>query len=217
MAKKNATARARAEGAKRPKAKPAAERFPLVEPDSRRAYREWLEANHAGVDGIWLVYRKKMGAGSGYDLTYDAAVEEALCFGWIDSVVSGLDERRWKWKFTPRKPGSMWSALNKRRISALEAAGQIAGPGRTKIEAAKADGSWTILDSVEAPEVPDEFARAMAAERVRAEFDALTPSRRKPYLYRLVTAKTEATRARRIGEAVAELGRLGAGRGKEQR
>jgi len=147
------------------------------------------------------VYHKQLSPGSSQ--TYDEAVEEAICFGWIDSTVRKVDEHRYRQLFTPRKPGSTWSRVNKERIERLEAAGLMAEPGAAKIAAAKADGSWTILDAVEALIVPDDLATALAAVPGATEgFDAFAPSVKKPYLYWLVSAKRPGTREKRIAEVV---------------
>ena len=146
--------------------------FPLFEPASRADWRKWLRANHAKSTGIWLVFLK----GAERQLTYADSVEEALCFGWIDSTMRPIDERRYRQMFTPRKAKSSWSALNKRRIEALVASGKMAAPGQAKIDAAKKDGSWALLDEVEALVVPPDLARALAAnKKARAFFDASAP------------------------------------------
>lgn len=174
--------------------------LPHVEPASRAHWRTWLAQNHTQTTGIWLVYAKKSAGGS---LTYAEAVEEALCFGWIDSVVKPVDERRWRQHFTPRKPRSTWSKVNKERLARLEAAGLIHPAGQSKIDAAKADGSWTALDAVEALIVPPDFQRALRSDPSASKnFHALTPGVRKRYLYWIASAKRPQTRAARIAKAV---------------
>jgi uncharacterized protein YdeI (YjbR/CyaY-like superfamily) len=116
----------------------------LVEPGSRAELREWLEANHATSDGVWLAVGKK--GNTFTTLTYDDAVEEALCFGWIDSVTGRLDDARYKLRFTPRRRGSGWARSNKARVAKLAEQGLLTPAGIAVIEAAKADGSWNALD-----------------------------------------------------------------------
>jgi len=111
-----------------------------VELDDRAAWRAWLEANHDRADGVWLVTWKKVAGRPRVD--YDAAVEEALCFGWVDSKSRSVDGERTSLYFTPRKPKSAWSASNVARIERLEAAGALREPGRRAVEEAKRRGTW---------------------------------------------------------------------------
>jgi uncharacterized protein YdeI (YjbR/CyaY-like superfamily) len=177
-----------------------------VAPAGRAEWRAWLAENHAASTGVWLVYPKKSSGLPGP--SYEEAVEEALCFGWIDSRVRPLDERRRLQWFSPRRPGSIWSAPNKARVARLLAAGRMAPAGLAKIEAAKADGSWEILDKVDALEMPEDLVAALAAAPgAEAGFAGLAASIRKPLLYWLLSAKRPATRVRRIAalvEAAAE-------------
>lgn len=167
----------------------------------RNRWRSWLESNHGTSGGIWLVYYKvKSGVPS---VTYDQAVEEALCFGWIDSRVNPVDERRYRQVFTPRKAGSTWSKLNKERIERLAADGRIAAAGWAVIERAKADGTWTVLDDVEALLLPDDLVAALDAQPVaRANWEAFPDSAKKPALYGILSAKRPETRHRRIEKIV---------------
>jgi uncharacterized protein YdeI (YjbR/CyaY-like superfamily) len=173
-----------------------------VTPADREAWRAWLEEHHTQPDGIWLVYFKKGAAPPG-GLTYDEAVEEALCFGWIDSKVRPAgDERRRQW-FSPRRTGSIWSRLNKERIERVTAAGLMAPAGETKIDAAKADGSWSRYDDVEDLVVPDDLAAALAeAPGARAAYEGFAPSVRKAILFWVASAKRPDTRRRRIVRVV---------------
>ncbi len=169
---------------------------------SREEWRGCLEANHAHSPGIWLVTYKK-GSGKPH-LPYDDIVEEALCFGWIDSRPNKLDAERSKLLLTPRKPGSPWSALNKRRVEKLVAEGLMTPAGLAKIEAAKRDGSWAALDAAEALEEPPELGAALAANPgARRGFDDFRDSVKKPLLYGVTSAKRPETRARRIEQIVA--------------
>lgn len=168
----------------------------------RADFRSWLEVNHASSAGVWLVYHKKHTGRSSID--YEDAVREALCFGWIDGKVQRLDDERYRQVFMPRKSGSTWSASNKRRVAELEREGSLAPPGIERIEGAKADGSWTLLDDVEALVVPDDLAAALdGATGARATFDGFTDSIKKATLWHVKSAKRPETRARRI-ERIAE-------------
>lgn len=172
---------------------------PHVHPESRTAWRAWLAANHRSPTGVWLVQWKshtgKPRAG------YDDLIEEALCFGWVDSTAKTLDEERSMLWFAPRKRGSGWAKSNKERVARLEAAGLMAEPGRRVVEAAKSDGSWTLLDDVEDLRIPDDLRAAFAAHPgAEANWDALPPSARKQALYWIAQAKRPETRARRILE-----------------
>lgn len=175
----------------------AAAEFPRVHPKSAADWRRWLEAHHQTANGVWLVEYK---AATGRPrLGYEDSIAEALCFGWIDSVVKPLDDERTGLLFTPRKPGSGWARTNKARVARLMKDGRMRPAGLAKIEAAKRDGSWTLFDSVEALEVPSDLRKALGAARMRT-FDALTPGRKKEHLRAIVTAKRPQTRAKRIAE-----------------
>lgn len=171
--------------------------LPLVPAASRAEWRQWLLANHATAPGAWLVYHKK---GSGQpSITWAEAVEEALCFGWIDSKAVTIDAQRYKQVFTPRKPRSVWSKINKGYVERLEAAGLMMPAGLRAVEAAKQNGSWTAIDSSENLEVPADLAEALAADaEADRNFAAMSPSRRKMALYNLLAAKRPETRAKRI-------------------
>ena len=171
------------------------------EPSDRADWRRWLRRNGARATGVWMVFRK----GAARQITYEAAVEEALCFGWIDSLMRPIDDTRYKQYFTQRKPRSNWSALNKRRVETLIAKKLMTRAGLAKIDAAKQDGSWTRLDAVEAMIVPDDFARALAKNRkAKAFFDASAPSSRKGALYWINSVKSADLRAKRIAHVVAQ-------------
>ena len=171
--------------------------------ESRAEWRRWLARNHQQAESIWLVSFKKK-AGARY-VSYAEIVEEALCFGWIDSRPAKLDEQRSMLLLSPRRAGSAWSKVNKERVARLEAAGLLAPPGLAKISAAKADGSWTALDEVEALVVPPDLARALRQAGLAQAFAALTPSRRRGSLDQLRQAKQPETRERRISKILAEL------------
>ena len=139
-------------------------------------------------------------------LAYADAVEEALCFGWIDSVIRPIDDTQYAQLFTPRRTKSGWSALNKRRVDAMIERGLMTEAGLAKIEAAKRDGSWARLDHVEQLSIPPDFGRALTRNaKARARFESLTPSQRKIYLYYLSGVKSEDKRAARVAESIARL------------
>lgn len=177
------------------------ENFETFYASNRQEWRDWLQANHATSPGIWLIYYKR---GSGKPrVEYADAVEEALCFGWIDSKANTIDDERSMQMFTPRKAKSPWSKLNKTRIEALMAQGLMTPAGLAKIEAAKQDGSWTALDAVEALTVPADLQEALAAnETARLNFEAFSKSARKTILWWIESAKRPETRAKRIEETV---------------
>jgi uncharacterized protein YdeI (YjbR/CyaY-like superfamily) len=176
---------------------------------TRAAWRAWLEKNHGTSRGLRLAYYKK---GSGKkSVGYEEALEEALCFGWIDSTVNRLDEERYMQKWTPRNEKSVWSAANKARVEKLIAEGRMAPPGLAKIAAAKRNGSWTKLDRIDLrAEVPKDLLDALAHHPdIEAKFNRLAPSQRKLYSWWVESAKRPETRTRRVSET---LKRIEAGR-----
>lgn len=176
--------------------------FERVEPADRKAWRQWLAKHHAKSPGIWLVLEKKNGRAQ--RLLLDEAVEEALCFGWIDSLPNKLDETRYLLLMTPRKPGSQWSRVNKERIKRLIQTKRMTAAGQAKIEAAKRDGSWTAIDEVEAGVIPPDLKRALAANpAARKNFEGFSASARKGLLQWLQSAKRPETRAKRLAETIA--------------
>jgi uncharacterized protein YdeI (YjbR/CyaY-like superfamily) len=161
----------------------------------------WLDDHHTRATGVWLV-RARPGSDVAA-LDYEPMIEILLCFGWIDASVKVLDERRSLLWISPRRKGSVWSKPNKARIERLVAAGRLRPSGRAVIDRAVADGSWTVIDSAENLEVPDDLAAALdAATDARANFDAYPASVRKAFLGSIAMAKTPATRARRIEATV---------------
>jgi uncharacterized protein YdeI (YjbR/CyaY-like superfamily) len=176
--------------------------YPDVLMTNRAEWREWLAQNHETAPGVWVVTYKK--ASGGPYLSYEALVEEALCFGWIDSKGNTVDEERTKLLVTPRKTGSGWSRLNKARIERLTANGLMTPAGLARIEAAKSDGSWTLLDDIEAMVVPDDLDAALRADpEAMAGWEWFAPSVRKPLLQWIAFAKRPETRAKRVAETVA--------------
>lgn len=173
------------------------DRYARVHAKTPAEWRRWLRDNHDKAEGVWLVSYK---ASTGQPrMTYEDSIPDALSYGWIDSVNKPLDDERTMLLFTPRRPGSGWSRTNKERIARLIKEGRMAPAGLAKIAAAKRDGSWTLLDSVETLEVPDDLRKALGAAGLR-KFEALTPGRRKEHLRALVAAKRPETRAKRVAE-----------------
>ncbi len=172
---------------------------PQVQADDRATWRAWLEANHASARGVWLVTWRPRSGRIGLD--YEAAIGEALCFGWVDSTGGRLDDERGKLYFAPRKPRSVWAASNKARVERLIRDGRMAPAGLAAIERAKANGSWEILDSVERLEVPRDLATALERHPPAAvNFAAFPPSARKMLLGWVAIAVRPETRAARIAE-----------------
>ena len=172
---------------------------------TRAEWRNWLEKNHDKNNGIWLIfYRKESGKPA---LEYDASVEEALCFGWIDSIIKKLDDERYVRKFTPRKPDSKWSELNKDRVKKLIAQGLMTGPGIALVEEAKKTGLWEKSDRPEISfEMPIELEIALKKnKKAKAFFEQLAPSYRKRFTGWISSAKLQETRDKRVNEAVALL------------
>jgi uncharacterized protein YdeI (YjbR/CyaY-like superfamily) len=168
---------------------------------SRAALRAWLEANADTSPSIWLVtYKRASGKPAP---SYDDIVEEALCFGWIDSTVRGRDGETAMLLLSSRKPRSTWSAVNKARLEHLLPSGLMTERGLRAIEVAKSNGSWEILDSVDRLEVPDDLAEALDAQPAAREFfDGMPPGARKQNLWFVISAKRPETRAARIEKIV---------------
>jgi uncharacterized protein YdeI (YjbR/CyaY-like superfamily) len=176
----------------------------VLVPATREAWRHWLSENADRDEGLWVVFRKKTSDLVGPD--YDDLVEEALCFGWIDSVARRADGRRRIQWFSPRRRGGLWSALNKQRIERLEAGGRMTGQGRRVIDEAIADGSWSQADDVDSLIVPEDLERAFdASPRAREGYESLSDSEKKQCLWRVYGAKREQTRTARIEALVREL------------
>jgi uncharacterized protein YdeI (YjbR/CyaY-like superfamily) len=180
--------------------------LPRVQPKSRKAWRDWLEQNHASATGVWLVYAKKY---SGLpSLTYNDAVEEALCFGWIDSKINPIDDVFYKQMFTPRKPKSVWSALNRSRVERLLPAGLMRPAGLEAVNLAKSSGSWDATKHVEDLTIPPDLAKAIKANPdASRNWVSYSASRRKGVLYRLAGARRPETRARYLQDIIANMAR----------
>ena len=173
---------------------------------NRKEFRNWLSQYHDKSDGIWLVfYKKHTGRPT---LEYDEAVEEALCFGWIDSIIKKIDGDKYLRKLTPRKADSRWSELNKNRVIKLTKLGFMAEPGIVKVEEAKKSGLWESKQQQISLDVPKELENALTKNPKAGKFfDQLAPSYQKQFIGWVAVAKRLETRERRIKEAIALLER----------
>lgn len=170
-------------------------------------WREWLHKNHDQETEVWLVfYKKKTGKPC---ISYDAAVEEALCFGWIDSIVRKIDEEKYAQKFTPRKDKSKWSESNKNRIAKLIQEERMTEIGLMKIQAAKANGQWEKPDRPEINyDLPEELQSAFQENtKAKENFEHLALSYQKQFIAWIKTAKREETKKKRIQESISLLER----------
>jgi len=172
------------------------------------AWRTWLAGHHADPVGVWLVLAKK-GTEKPTSLTYDQALEEALCHGWIDGQAGRRDEATYRQRFTPRRRRSGWSKRNTGIAERLIAEDRMRPAGHAEVERAKADGRWEAAYAGPASmEVPADLAEALAAEpKAQAMFEGLNSQNRYAILYRIATAKRAETRARKIEQFVAMLSR----------
>ncbi len=173
--------------------------IPELEARTRREWRRWLERHHASSTGVWIVFHKQHTGVEGLD--YDDSVRDALCFGWIDSLVKRLDEDRFARKFTPRKPGSAWSESNLKRWAELDAAGELAPAGRAASPAGAPRAtppSRFVLGGR-----PEYNAKALGRNRrARDFFQTLPPGERRRFVGWIDTAKRQETKQRRLREAV---------------
>jgi uncharacterized protein YdeI (YjbR/CyaY-like superfamily) len=174
-------------------------------PKDRNAWRNWLQKNHNKFSGIWLVFYKT--GTSKPRLPYDDMVEEALCFGWIDSLPRKIDDERSMLMFTPRKPKSVWSDLNKERVARLIRNGLMTKAGLEKIELAKQNGSWDTLtasnNAANNNELPKDLLKLFNGKKeALTNFKAFSPSIRKQFMYWIDSAKTNDTRMKRLQQAV---------------
>jgi uncharacterized protein YdeI (YjbR/CyaY-like superfamily) len=175
--------------------------YPIYHAESRAQWRGWLEANHELAPGVWLCSWRTAVARP--RCPYPDLIEEAICFGWIDSTVNLLDDDRSLQLLTPRKPKSTWTRLNRRRAADMVAAGLMADAGRRAIAAAQHNGWWTILDPVEDLVEPADLAAALDLEPdARATWDRFPPSTRKVMLWWVISATRAETRAGRIATIV---------------
>ncbi len=174
-----------------------------VHPSTRSQWRNWLARNHdKELQGIWLVFEKKhTGKPS---LLYEESIEEALCFGWVDSVIRRIDEYRYCRKFTPRRDASVWSRTNRKRVQKVIREGRMTPFGLAKVQAAKKLGNWaTDPRPIIQMEIPPELAGALSQNpKAKIFFDKLAPSFRKHFIGWISTAKRPETQAKRIMESL---------------
>lgn len=173
-------------------------------PTSREEWRQWLQEYHIDEQSVWLVqYKVKSKKKS---ITWTEAVEEALCFGWIDSVRKTIDDESFKQYFCKRKPKSTWSKINKDKVALFTEQGLMAEAGLLTIEIAKKNGSWTILDEVDAMIIPADLEEAFAKQpNSKEKYLLLSKSNQKMLLHRITFAKRPETRQKRIDEIVAQF------------
>ena len=171
----------------------------------RDEWRNWLEKNHNKKIDIWLIYYKKHTGKP--RIPYDDAVEEALCYGWIDSIVKRIDDERFMQKFTPRQENSMWSAHNKKRALEMIRLGRMTEAGIVRIDAAKKTGAWdNVVNRSEAPAMPADLKRALDADKnAKQSWEDMAPSRRKQHIWWIADAKRNDTRKRRIEKTLEEM------------
>jgi uncharacterized protein YdeI (YjbR/CyaY-like superfamily) len=181
--------------------------LPTIYFKSAEAWINWLHQNHQTPDGLWLKLAKK---GSGLPtVTYAEALEVALCYGWIDGQKKSFDDTYWLQKFTPRRPKSIWSKINRQKAESLIAAGKMQPAGLLEVERAKEDGRWqAAYDSQSKAAVPDDLQAALdASPTANAFFQTLNSRNRYAILHRIQTAKRPATRTKRIHEFIEMLER----------
>lgn len=172
-------------------------------PKNNKEWRKWLEKNHEKLDSVWVVMYKK--ASEKPTISWSEAVDEALCFGWIDSIKKKLDEESSIQFFSKRKPKSTWSKINKDKVERLTEAGLMKKAGDKAIATAKENGSWNLLDEVDALTIPKDLEKLFKAHKGSGVyFDTLSKSVKKMILYWIISAKRPETRLKRITE-VAEL------------
>lgn len=176
-----------------------------LEPASATEWGAWLRAHHTQPQGVWLVSPRRA---ADRPFSYDAAVREALRFGWVDSTVRPVDEARSMMWFAPRRRGSVWTRINKGRVADLEAAGLMEPAGAAAVAAARESGMWTLMDDVEDCVVPDDLAAALDTHPgARAHWDSWSPSAQKMILTWIVLAKRPETRASRVATTAAKAAR----------
>jgi uncharacterized protein YdeI (YjbR/CyaY-like superfamily) len=168
-------------------------------PTSQQDWRQWLTENHSVKQSVWLIYHKKKT--NNPSLSWSEAVDEALCFGWIDSTKRPIDDDTFMQFFCRRKPKSVWSKINKGKVQQLIDKGLMMQAGYACIEIAKQNGSWTVLDHVEELKIPKDLEKAFKTQAGSKQFFlSLSKSVRKGMLHRIMLAKRPETRQNRINE-----------------
>ena len=174
--------------------------------NNREVWRAWLAANHDKESEVWLIFHKKDTGKPTID--YESAVQEALCFGWIDSIIKKIDEQRYARKFTPRNTSSFWSESNKKRVRKLIERGRMTEHGMRAVNAAQQSGLWDKQEP--RPEIPQEMPFELVQafnqnHKAKAFFEQLTPSQQKQYRMWIATAKRPETREKRVRETIVLL------------
>ena len=170
-------------------------------PESKQAWRQWLKKHHQTKKTVWLICYKKNA--NKKTISWSDAVDEALCFGWIDSTVRPIDDEKFMRSFMKRKPKGTWSKINKEKIKALIESGRMTPAGLECIENAKQNGSWNILDEVEELIIPKDLEKAFKTKPgSKAYFLSLSKSVRKAMLHRIAMAKRPETKQKRIAEII---------------
>ena len=179
--------------------------LPTLPFESKNEFAEWLAKNHDKSAGAWLKLAKK--DAEILSVTYKEAVNVALCYGWIDGQAKSFDDKHWLVKFTPRRPKSIWSQINTKRVEQLIASGEMKPSGLKAVEAAKQDGRWdAAYASQKNISVPADFQSALSKnKKAKAFFESLTGSKRYSFLFRIETAKKAETRMKRILQFVEML------------
>lgn len=175
------------------------EDFESFYPTNTAEWRAWLEENHKKKESIWLIFYKK--SAKEPSISWSEAVDEAICFGWIDSLKKTIDEKSYRQFFTPRKPKSGWSKVNKDKVEKLTRLNKMAPAGMATVNQAKANGMWELLDKIEALIVPPALETAFNQEPQAKDFyESLSKSKKKGVLYWVISAKRPETKAKRIEE-----------------
>ena len=187
--------------------KPEKAELPVLAFPSQEAFAEWLAENHETSNGIWMRFYKK--ASNTKTVVYSEALDEALCYGWIDGQLKSYDENSYLHKFTPRRAKSIWSKRNIEYVARLEAAGKMKPSGKIQVEAAKSDGRWEVAyDSPSKMEVPEDFLAELSKnKKTLTFFESLNRANKYAITWRLQTAKKAETRAKRMQEIIAMLER----------
>lgn len=170
-----------------------------ITPKNAAGWRKWLEKNHAKATEVWVVYVK---SSHGRSMTWSDAVDEAICFGWIDTTVARIDDKHYRQRFTPRRAGSKWSEVNKQKVERLTAAGKMRKPGLAEVERAKQSGEWAkARTSNPKTQMPPELDATLNS-KARAFYEALAPGYQNLYRRYVSEAKQAETRERRAKLAV---------------
>ncbi len=180
-----------------------------ITPRNQHAWRRWLDANHATVPEVWVLFYKKAAQRSGRAaLTYENAVEQAICFGWIDGLKRRVDDERYAHRFTPRKPDSRWSKINRARLERMRSQGLMTPAGEAAVAASVRSGAWELTAEPPTVETPQELLAALEQDaEARTGWTGLAPSEQRRYATWIGVAKRKETRARRLAESLELLRR----------